>query len=102
MKKIDMQQARQGVKVAGEVVACGLLIFASYIKLKNDGEKLVGYDDAVEAIMSSSMFSNDKCEAVKAVKQNMGEYYYKSILSIMESSMFGAEKVEMIRYLSEE
>ena len=101
MNRFDMERVGRFTKGLGEIVGCCLLIAASYIKLKNDKEKSGSYDGAVEAIMGSSMFSSDKCEAVRSLKQGERDEYYKSVISVMQSSMFGSEKVRMIKYLSE-
>ena len=101
MNKIDGQKVRRFVKGLGEVMACGLLIAASFIKLKSEEEKLVGYDTAVETIMSSSMLGSDKCDAVKLLKQGKDDEYYSAVISVIRSSMLGSDKLDMIRYLSE-
>ena len=100
MKKIDGSSVRHFVKGACEVLICGLWVAGSFIKAKNE-MKPVGYDAAVETIMASSMFGSDKCDAVKLLKRDEDENYYKAVISIMQSSMFGSDKVEMIRYLSQ-
>ena len=101
MKKIDGRSVRHFAKAACEVVVCGVLIAASFAKTKGERTRPVGYDTAVDAIMSSSMLGSDRCEAVKLLKHGADNDYYGAVISIVRSSMLGSDKVDMIRYLSE-
>ena len=89
-----------------DVASYGLMLAASY-KLADyvaggDGSKLATYDDAVKAIMDSSMFSHDKADAVAVLSRYESSTFYKAIVHVAkDSSMFSHDKVEMIKTLSE-
>ena len=57
------------------------------------------YDDAIEAIMDSSMPSSYKTDAIAAVRRREWSDYYKSVISIVDSSMCSSNKVEAIKKL---
>ena len=61
--------------------------------------RAVGYGDAVEAIMGSNMFSDDKRDAVVALKHRESGQYYKAVIAIAESTAFSDDKLEMIEGL---
>ena len=69
--------------------------------LDGDSFERVGYDDAVYAIMHSSMYSHDKARAAAALKRNGTSSFYKAIIHIAkDSSMYSHDKVDMIGELS--
>lgn len=61
----------------------------------------VNYNDAVKAIMSSSMLDSGKTEALALLKNDRDNEYYKAIIQVLSSDMLGSKKVESIRELSE-
>lgn len=64
---------------------------------------ITGYDDAVNAIMKSGMFSHDKAKAVAELKRNGNSTFYKAIIHIAkDSSMFSHDKANMIVELSQD
>ena len=89
-----------------DVASYGIMLaasykFADYIAGVNDSSSAT-YDDAVGAIMNSSMFSHDKRDAVSALKRYGTHEFYKAIIHVAkDSSMFSHDKVEMIKTLSE-
>ena len=89
-----------------DVASYGLMLAASYkvadyIAGESDS-KFASYNDAVKAIMNSSMFSHDKRDAVAALKRYGTHEFYKAIVHVAkDSSMFSHDKVEMIKTLSE-
>lgn len=90
----------------GRGMLYGTLLTAVYImgdRIANKHEcKTAGYDDAVRAIMDSSMFSSDKRVAVTALKRYENAKFYGAIVRIAKDSrMFSSDKVKMIVELSE-
>lgn len=59
------------------------------------------YSDAVDAIMSSTMFSSDKRKMLDQLKKDGDATYYKSVIKVVKSSMFSRDKIEAIEMLSE-
>lgn len=60
----------------------------------------VGYDDAIKALMSCSMYSHEKTAAIELIKQNADTTYYSAVISIVTSNMYSHEKVDAIRKIS--
>ena len=60
----------------------------------------VGYDDAVKAVVSSSMYSHDKTEVLEVLKQNADSEYYNAVISIVGSNMYSHEKASTIKRIS--
>lgn len=106
MKKLDLKNIGNITVQFCKLAGCGLIIAASrkimeYVNEDNDNT-VGGYDDAVGAIMNSTMFSHDKHEAVTILKRD-GDYgYYKAIIHVVNvPDMFSHDKVKMINALSE-
>lgn len=60
----------------------------------------VKYDDAVNAISKSSMFSSDKRNAMQLVRRGETTEYYKAIISTVRSTMFSSDKVSAIKNMN--
>ena len=106
MKKINWKPIGDFVGQACEIALYGVALMASYKVgdyIVNGGEStIVGYKDAVGAIMDSAMFSHDKRDAVEALSRYESSEYYGAIVRIAkDSSMFSHDKVKMIKHLSE-
>ena len=70
--------------------------------LECDSNELVGYDDAIHAIMHSSMYSHDKADAAAALKRYGDTAFYKAIVHIVkDSSTYSHDKLKMIKELSQ-
>lgn len=61
----------------------------------------VGYDDAVEAIMSSDMYSSSKRDAVALLKRGENEEYYRAVIHTVLSDMYSSSKIDILRNMSE-
>lgn len=59
-------------------------------------KKYITLDDAVEAIVHSSMCSDDKSDAIAAMKNDSTREYYAAIINIANSSMYSSSKREAI------
>lgn len=107
MKKIKWESIRGYAEQLCEV-ASYLLVYTAANKgmkyLLDCGYKEpVGYDDAVQAIMHSGMYSHDKANAVSALKRDGDTEFYKAIVHIAKSSgMYSHDKVNMIEQLSQD
>ena len=103
MKHININIDREAVRnVVGAV--CGVAVGVAYFVLGCAAvvykENIpVGYDDAIEVIVNSDMFSSCKVEAINAVKRDEESGYYKTIINIVKSNMFSSSKVDAIKKL---
>lgn len=61
----------------------------------------VGYDDAVNAIMTSGMYSSDKTRAVAVLKKDETSDFYKAIVNVARSSAYSSDKVRTIASMCE-
>lgn len=79
------------LKVAGTITMAGIALVKAY-----EEHNCVGYNNAVEAIMNSTMFSSDKAKAVSALKLNASPELYLAIINIVKSSILSIEKLNLI------
>lgn len=61
----------------------------------------VTYNDAVGAIMDSSMYSDAKANVMEVLKRHESSDYYGAVIRILNSSTYSDNKVKMIKSLSE-
>lgn len=95
--------ATEGFKLVGPIAGVVLL---SKVTGRSVCEKtyigIVGYDDAVKAILHSSMWSDGKATVVSALKRDESSEFYSAIIDIVNSSMFSDDKVKLILSMNEE
>lgn len=107
MKKINWESVKGIAEMVGGAVSY-VLVIAAYGKFMEcmteiPESKIARYDDAVGAIMKSSMYSHDKSHAVAALKRNGCSDFYRAIIHIAkDSSMYSHDKVDMIKQLSQD
>lgn len=106
MRKLDFEQIVEVAKPIVKGVACGALLtlLNRSIKLNiNVGEtESVGYGEAVNTIMNSTMFGSDKSKAVAMLKKCASADYYKAVVCIVsDDCMFASDKLKTIQALSE-
>lgn len=106
MRKLDLNSIRNLAGGICEVAASVLLIAASnkVIEVITGGHVRVvaRYSDAINAIMKSSMYSNDKREAAAVLKRYEDAEYYRAIINVVQDSrLYSSDKVELIKGLSE-
>lgn len=107
MKKINWESVRGYAEQLCEAASYVLVYVAAnkamkYVLDDNSYER-VGYDDAIHAIMHSSMYSHDKSHAAAALKRNGNSEFYKAIVHIAkDSDTFSHDKVDLIRELSQD
>ncbi|MBO5319007.1 MAG: hypothetical protein J6B01_04870 [Ruminococcus sp.] len=68
---------------------------------KNRAERVIGYDDAIKAIMYSSSYDSFKREATSLVKFGQSPEYYGAIIRVVHSSMFSSSKIKAIKSINE-
>lgn len=105
MKKVNWKPIGDVVGQVCEIALYGVALATSlkigdYMVKQNDSQ-IVGYKDAVGAIMDSAMFSQSKSEAVESLKRHESSDYYGAVIRIVKSNMFSNDKVKMIKHLSE-
>lgn len=83
------------LKVAGTVLLAGVALAKSYDARYNVVYN-VSYNDAVEAIMSSSMWTDDKARSVSALKLNAKPEIYAAVIRIVKSTMWSNDKLKLI------
>lgn len=107
MRQINLKPIGEAIGQICEVAAYGLVMatlykVGAYITKESDNAP-IGYNDAVDAIMDSIMFSGDKREAISALKRNGTAEYYRAVVRVVKDTrMFSGDKINMIRILSEE
>lgn len=80
-------------------VLCFLFLGESVIKKANVIRVNLGkakYDDAVNAITDSDMWSADKLKAINALKKDGDSKLYKSVVNVVHSSMWSKDKLTVI------
>ena len=107
MKKIDWKPVKDFAELLGGMAAYVLVLAASSKVVDSitasSENAIVGYDDAIGAIMKSSMYSHDKAHAASALKRNGNSSFYKAIIHIAkDGSMYSHDKVDMIKQLSQD
>lgn len=106
MRRVNLKPIGDFVGQVCEIALYGVMILASYkvseyITKEHDNAP-VGYNDAVDAIMDSAMFSGDKHKAISMLKHDGNAEFYRAVVRVMkDSSMFSGDKLKMIQTLSE-
>jgi hypothetical protein len=107
MKKINLKPLGDFAKDICGVVVSGLALSVLYnvserVLGGNNSKAYVDYDDAVKAIMESSMLSSYKKEAMELLKPYGTMSYYKAVIYIVKDlSVLSSDKIKMIQSLSE-
>lgn len=55
------------------------------------------YSDAIQAIMKSDMWDNDKSKTVSILPKDASPELYKSVISVVRSDIWSSNKVSVIR-----
>lgn len=83
--------AKGAFEIFSTVVVAGLLV------TKVSGHKRdVSYLDAVNAVMNSSLWSDNKVKIMNALKPNFKPEVYEAVVGIVNSSMWFDDKTETI------
>lgn len=94
----------RGIAEGCKIALCMGLISLPYLSMSTTKKITyygdVGYDDAIKALMSCSMYSHEKTAAIELIKQNADTTYYNAVISIITSNMYSHEKVDAIRKIS--
>lgn len=94
-----------GIVEGCKVALCVGLISLPYLSASSSSRKhttyeRVNYGDAVQAVMSSDMYSHDKSKVVGLLKQNADSAYYSAVIAIVKSDMFSHEKIKSVENIS--
>lgn len=108
MNKINWKSIGCVVGEVGKIVLSGVGLYALAKVSENTNPVIntepayVGtYNKAVEAIMSSDLYSYQKSEAVAVLSRDEDSDYYLAVITIIESDMFSHEKLKLIKQLTE-
>ena len=83
--------AKGAFEIFSTIVVAGLLV------AKATGNKpIVTYNDAMKAVMNSSLWSEDKVTVIDALKPNYKPELYLAVVEVLESSLWGEDKVDVI------
>jgi hypothetical protein len=91
-----------GLKTVGSVAKGAFEIFstivvAGLLVAKATGNKpIVTYNDAMKAVMNSSLWSEDKVKVIDVLKPNYKPELYEAVVGVLESSLWGEDKVDVI------
>lgn len=97
---------KNGLKTVGVFVKDILTFMGPVVTAKwlfsdqSTSKPVAAYDDAISAILHSSMFVEDKAKAAGAIKMDARSEYYNAIIAVANSSMFSDAKLETILKLS--
>lgn len=83
--------AKGAFEILSTVVVAGLVLAS-----KTDDKGSVTYNDAVKAVMSSSLWSSDKPRVLEAIKPNFKPVVYEAIVEVVKSSMWNSDKPDVI------
>lgn len=93
-----VEMGRKGLNYAIPIL--GVVLFSGTAANKLDvlryNTGTVKYDDAVRAIMNSSMWSENKSKAVSMLRVDGGSDFYKAIIDVVKSSMWSEDKLKTI------
>lgn len=96
-----------GIVEGCKVALCVGLISLPYLSASSSSRnrkyttyERVNYGDAVQAVMSSDMYSHDKSKVVGLLKQNADSAYYSAVIAIVKSDMFSHEKIKSVENIS--
>ena len=94
-------------KIVGVAVFYGLAYAATKVSVNDVIDMVrykgnVKYGDAVDVIMSSSMYSSDKNKALLALKKDKDSDYYRAVIRVVKSNMFSSDKIKTITDLNGE
>lgn len=92
-------------KAIGTGVLYGLAVLASKVAVEDIIDMIkykgnVGYSDAIDVVMESSMFSTDKTRAIAVIKKNGDTDYYRAAIRVIKSNMFPSDKIRTLEQLN--
>lgn len=79
------------LEILGTVVVAGLLLTK-----KTDEKHAVTYKDAINAVMDSSLWSEDKVKVIDVLKPGYKPELYEAVVEVLKSSLWGEDKVDVI------
>ena len=104
MKNFNLNAEKVGkfLKNSCKFAACTLVAVLPYLSTKDTLDAIrysgdVSYSDAVGAVMSSSMWSENKREVIGLLKKDADAEFYRAVIQIVKSSMWSEDKVKAIK-----
>lgn len=93
--KNGLETAVKVAKGAFEIVST--ILVAGLLVAKASGKKpAVTYNDAVKAVMDSSLWSEDKAMVMEVLKPYYKSELYEAVIGVLESSLWGEDRVNII------
>lgn len=83
--------AKGTFEILSTVIVAGLIVAS-----KTEYKLPVTYNDAIKAVMSSSLWSSDKPKVLAAIKPNFSPTVYEAIVEVVNSSMWNSDKPDVI------
>lgn len=93
---------QNGLKAVGSVAKgvfeiFSVVVVAGLLTAKSSGNKpVVTYNRAVDEVMNSSMWSDDKVKVMNALKPNYKPELYEAVIGVVNSSLYSDNKVDVI------
>lgn len=87
---------KDGAKIIAPILGVVIFSNAGSIAHKVRYSGKVNYGDAVNVIMNSSMWSEDKSKVISFLKTDGDSDFYRSVISVVKSSMWSNDKVKTI------
>ena len=108
MKKMFTEQTRTNVinnvkGLATETCKIAVPVLAALVlrKCNNDissvSKNSIDYNDTIDAIMASTMYSETKREIIALIKPGCDSSFYSAVISVINSTMYSGTKLEMIK-----
>ena len=88
---------KEGCKVAIAIIGMSI-VNGTATNVRNRMKYIgnVDYSDAVDAILSSDMWSSDKRRAMALIKKDKDCEYYKAVINTVDSSMWSSDKLRIL------
>ena len=106
---LNNEYVQKGLTTVGNVVKTGISIVGPVlisavatgaVKQLQDKTRfcgVVGYGDAVKAILESDLYSSAMEEAISILEKDKDQEYYKAIIRVVDSNTYSSAKLRMIK-----
>lgn len=109
---LNNEYVKKGLTTVGNVLKTGFSIVAPIVvttlatgaakQLQDKAQfcGVVGYGDAVKAILESNMYSSGMEEAISLLEKGRDSEYYKAVIRVVGSNTYSSAKLRMIKEIS--
>ena len=109
---LNNEYVKKGLTTMGNVLKTGISIVApilvttvatgaaKQLQDKVQFAGVVGYGDAVKAILESDLYSSAMEEAISLLDKGRDVEYYKAIVRVVNSNTYSSAKLRMIKEIS--